>query len=238
MKKQMFAILGTGVLCLVATAGVNLAQRQATPAAPAKPTAQARVTPVATHATVAPALMPVDAQQALVKQYCSGCHNDTTKIGGMTLTRLDLAHAEQNAELAEKVIHQVKYGQMPKMGAARPDLATLKLFATTLETEIDKTAALRPNPGSRPFQRLTRTEYAKSIKDMLGIDVDVTALLHFAPRRRTKKHHEVQLVSSGYLLNLPLNRLINYHRLIISAVKRKNKLNQTLDSCFRRNDGL
>src|SRR5439155_629223 len=28
-----------------------------------------------------------------------------------------------------------------------------------------------------PFQHLTRTEYARSIHDLLGIDVDVTALL-------------------------------------------------------------
>ena len=33
------------------------------------------------------------------------------------------------------------------------------------------------NPGRRPFQHLTRTEYARSIHDLLGIDVDVTALL-------------------------------------------------------------
>src|SRR5206468_1693322 len=96
-----------------------------------------------------PALMPVEAQQALVKQYCVGCHNDTAKQGGLTLSKLDLAHPEQNAELAEKVIHKVKYGQMPKIGSPRPDVATLNLFASTLETTIDKAAALKPNPGSR-----------------------------------------------------------------------------------------
>jgi hypothetical protein len=37
-----------------------------------------------------------DAQTALVSEYCSGCHNDKTKAGGMTLTSLDLAHPEQN----------------------------------------------------------------------------------------------------------------------------------------------
>ena len=40
-----------------------------------------------------------DAQTALVSEYCSGCHNDRTKAGGMTLTSLDLAHPEQIARV-------------------------------------------------------------------------------------------------------------------------------------------
>src|SRR5262249_55028018 len=69
-------------------------------------------------------------------------------------------------------------GLMPPATATkRPDLETRKAFVTTLETQMDKLAALHPNPGSRPFQRLTRTEYARSIRDLLGIDEDVESLL-------------------------------------------------------------
>ncbi len=175
MRNYRIAILGTILLCLVATAGSM--PGQLAPKRPAATPAQAPTTPVSTRAAATPNLMPIEAQQALVKQYCAGCHNDNAKQGGMTLSKLDLAHPEQDAELAEKVIHKVKYGQMPKVGSPRPDAARLKLFATTLETTIDKIAALKPNPGSRVFQRLTRAEYAHSIKDMLGIVVDVTALL-------------------------------------------------------------
>ncbi len=42
---------------------------------------------------------------------------------------------------------------------------------------LDRAAALRPNPGRRPFQRLNRAEYASAVRDLLGIDVDVSALL-------------------------------------------------------------
>ena len=37
--------------------------------------------------------------------------------------------------------------------------------------------AANPNPGWRPFQRLNRAEYARAVKDLLGVDVDVTAFL-------------------------------------------------------------
>jgi mono/diheme cytochrome c family protein len=142
-----------------AGATVNVAQRQIS------------------QAQQAPSTMTVDAQQALVKQYCAGCHNQNLKSGGMSLTDLDLAHVENNPELAEKVIKKLRVGLMPPSGRPRPDAATMKNFATALETTLDRAAALNPNPGFRPFQRLTRTEYALSVRDLLGIDVDVAALL-------------------------------------------------------------
>jgi hypothetical protein len=47
-----------------------------------------------------------------------------------------------------------------------------------LETELDRAATARPNPG-RPagLHRLNRTEYANSIRDLLGIEIDATAML-------------------------------------------------------------
>jgi hypothetical protein len=66
---------------------------------------------------------------------------------------------------------------MPPAGAKRPSAETIKAFATSLETAIDKVAAAAPNPGRRSFQRLSQTEYARSIKDLLGLDIDVKALL-------------------------------------------------------------
>src|ERR1700679_4364437 len=70
---------------------------------------------------------------SVVRQYCSGCHNDKSKSGGMTLTKLDLENPQQNAELAEKVIRKVRAGLMPPAGAPRPDAATLRNFAAVLE---------------------------------------------------------------------------------------------------------
>lgn len=121
--------------------------------------------------------MNVDAQAALIGKYCAGCHNDKSKAGNMTLTVLDLAHPENTPELTEKVIRKTRVGLMPKAGSPRPDMDTLRAFAESLETAMDKTAALRPNPGSRPFQRLTRDEYANSVRDIIGIDVDVAKFL-------------------------------------------------------------
>ena len=51
----------------------------------------------------------------------------------------------------------------------RPDNATYDVVATWLETELDRAALARPNPG-RPaaLHRLNRTEYANAVRDLLG----------------------------------------------------------------------
>ena len=75
------------------------------------------------------------------------------------------------------MIRKLRAGMMPPAGAKRPEEATITAFAASLEGRIDRAAALTPNPGARPFQRLNRAEYARAVKDLLDVDVDVTAYL-------------------------------------------------------------
>ena len=47
-----------------------------------------------------------------------------------------------------------------------------------MESRLDQAAALNPNPGRRPFQRLNRAEiHARGERDLLALDVDVNAFL-------------------------------------------------------------
>ncbi len=117
------------------------------------------------------------AQRAFVNQYCAYCHNDQLKRGNMTLTALDLEHIDKTAELAEKAARKVRVGLMPPPGMPRPNAQTVKAFAASLETALDKAAAANPNPGRPALHRLNRTEYANSVRDLLGVQVDVSALL-------------------------------------------------------------
>jgi len=116
-------------------------------------------------------------QSAVVKQYCAGCHSERGKAGGLSLVAFDAGAAAQHAEVAEKMIRKLRAGMMPPPGARRPDAGTLLELAAALESRIDTAAAVSPNPGRRPFQRLNRVEYARAVKDLLALDVDVTGLL-------------------------------------------------------------
>ena len=119
-----------------------------------------------------------DAEQtALVGQYRAGCHSARGKAGGLSLAGFDAARADGQADVAEKMIRKLRAGMMPPAGARRPDAATLQMLTTALETKVDNIAALHPNPGRRPFQRLNRAEYAAAVHDLLDLDVDVSAYL-------------------------------------------------------------
>jgi len=114
---------------------------------------------------------------AVVKRYCAGCHSESVKSGGFVLSKLDLLHPERTPELAEKTIRKLRAGMMPPAGAPRPEAAVLNGVAASLETAIDRVAALRPDPGRPALHRLNRTEYGNSVRDLLNLDVDVEAML-------------------------------------------------------------
>jgi hypothetical protein len=136
-------------------------------------------------AMVAPAqneMTSVESQRTLVAQYCAGCHNDNLKSGGFSFTELDIAHPDQAAERAEKVIRKLRAGMMPPPGAKRPDTAALKGFAAGLEARIDAAAAKQTHIDAPELHRVNRTEYRNSVRDLLDIDVDVSALLPSDPK--------------------------------------------------------
>src|SRR4051812_47206055 len=113
-----------------------------------------------------------DAPQAVVARSCATCHNDRTRSGGLSLQGFEVANAGAHADVAEKMIRKLRAGQMPPPGSRRPDAALLDELATALETEADRHAAAESTPGRRTFQRLNRAEYARSIHDLLALDVN------------------------------------------------------------------
>ena len=54
----------------------------------------------------------------------------------------------------------------------RPAADTLTVLVEALEAVVDEAAAVAPNPGYRTFQRLNRAEYERTIRDLLGLEVD------------------------------------------------------------------
>jgi Protein of unknown function (DUF1592)/Protein of unknown function (DUF1588)/Protein of unknown function (DUF1587)/Protein of unknown function (DUF1595)/Protein of unknown function (DUF1585) len=117
------------------------------------------------------------AQRAFLNQYCAYCHNDKLKSGSMTLGALDLEHIDRSGELAEKVVRKVRVGLMPPPGMPRPARDVVLAFAGSLENGLDQAANVHPNAGRPALHRLNRTEYANSVRDLLAVPVDVSAVL-------------------------------------------------------------
>ena len=177
MSRLVVKMLGTAAVgaALVATGGAQQAPApspSSSPApAPAVTRAAAPVRPSASHG-LSPALSARQ-QTELVTQYCTGCHSDRAKAGGLSLAGFDAMKAQQQPEVVEKMIRKMSAGLMPPPGARKPDVATLDALTAALETRMDERAASNPNPGRRTFQRLNRPEYERAIRELL--DLDVTA---------------------------------------------------------------
>jgi hypothetical protein len=157
------------VLSSVAALSLAIVQAQVPSQAPLKF--------VAANGSAAPVLPSATEQQELVKQYCAGCHNDRLRSGDFSWTGVDLSKPADHAEKLEKVILKLRANLMPPPNAKRPPGDVLAKFATALETSIDNEAAANPNPGARAIHRLTRTEYATAVRDLLDVNVDIESML-------------------------------------------------------------
>jgi hypothetical protein len=182
MRTLRFVVLATTCLSAALTAQQPARERPPRPSDPvlmspahgaAEPAARPQAHPNADQTGA----LPVQAQNLIVGQYCTGCHNDRTRAGGLSLAAFDAATVVEQAETAEKMIRKLRAGMMPPPQARRPEEAAVKAFVDALESRIDRAAADNPNPGWRPFQRLNRAEYRHAVRDLLGIDLDVNAYL-------------------------------------------------------------
>ena len=134
---------------------------------------------VAVGADAQPSARPPAANpnQALIDRYCVTCHNQRLKTAKLALDTLDLTHPEKDALAWERAIRKLRGGMMPPPGAPRPAVADAQALAGYLETTLDKAGAANPNPGSVRIHRLNRAEYSNAMRDLFGLDVDVSTLL-------------------------------------------------------------
>jgi mono/diheme cytochrome c family protein len=134
----------------------------ATPAAP--PTASAPKAP----APPAAAQSPI----TVVDRYCIGCHNARAKIGGVAFDTMDRTALWHNAATWEEAIRRLRGHYMPPSSAKQPSEAERQALIAYLETKLDEASGSPPNPALVPLQRLNRREYANSIRDLIGLDID------------------------------------------------------------------
>ena len=116
-------------------------------------------------------------QRAMLDRYCVTCHSDIQEKLP-SLQTVDTSNVAADAEIFEKVVRKLRAGLMPPAGRPRPDRSTLDSFTSWLETNLDRAAAARLNPGrTEPLHRLNRAEYQNVVRDLVALEVDVTSLL-------------------------------------------------------------
>jgi mono/diheme cytochrome c family protein len=137
-------------------------------------------TPAATQ-TSASTITTADQERAFLDKTCGVCHGQRAKAAGLepamriTLSSLDPAHVEKNAEQWETVVRKLRAGMMPPSGIPRPSPAVMESAVEFLESALDRNAVTTlPPPG---LHRMNRTEYANAIRDLLDVQIDPSKYL-------------------------------------------------------------
>ena len=115
--------------------------------------------------------------RATLDRYCVSCHNDRLRTGGLTLASLDPVREGGHADVWERVVRKLRTREMPPAGTPRPDEAAYVSAVGALEAVLDADAAARPQPGRVAVHRLSRTEYANAVRDLLAVDLPAQGLL-------------------------------------------------------------
>jgi mono/diheme cytochrome c family protein len=102
---------------------------------------------------------------------CKPCHNDRMASGNFDAAQfLAPASLVDQREGWSKIVQKLRDGEMPPKGIPRsqPDIDAL---VTYIQAEVDKADRnAKPDPGRVVSHRLNRTEYANTIRDLLGVE--------------------------------------------------------------------
>jgi hypothetical protein len=94
--------------------------------------------------------------------------------GHMTLHNRDAASLEKDRDLWETVTQRLQLGEMPPPKQPQPTMEEKKAVVAWLNGELLKANCIgAPDPGRVTLRRLNRTEYANTIRDLIGVDYGV-----------------------------------------------------------------
>jgi len=167
---SLLSISAAGMLCalivLITTIDVNESAAKG-PAATAVSSAPAIDTNAIYHNEVRP----------LLEAYCFRCHGERKKKGGLNLAAFeDEPSVLRERKRWELVFNQLHAREMPPEDARQPTPAERDRITAWIESVIDKCDCDGPpRPGRVTIRRLNRVEYANTLRDLLGVEVDAAA---------------------------------------------------------------
>ncbi len=123
------------------------------------------------------AVMPAQ-YQTLLKDYCVKCHGAEKQKGkfrvdDLPLVVIDLATADR----WQKVLNQMNSGDMPPDDEKQPERAAKANFLDDLaNVMVAARKVLGDQHGVITMRRLNRREYRNTLRDLLGVEINVSEL--------------------------------------------------------------
>jgi len=116
--------------------------------------------------------------RAFLKDYCTECHNEEKQKGKVRLDQLSFTlDSVQGADLWQKILNQINSGEMPPEDSKQPERGAKTEFLDALShTLMAARRSLGDSGGKITMRRLNRREYKNTIRDLLGVNIDVRDL--------------------------------------------------------------
>ena len=119
-----------------------------------------------------------DRIRPLLIKYCVDCHGEETHEKDLRLDQLSPTFDDAAAARWRLVLERVQRGQMPPESARQPAADEARALTAWIKNGIHGAElARRAKEGRVAMRRLTRTEYQNTVRDLLGVDADLSKVL-------------------------------------------------------------
>ncbi len=115
------------------------------------------------------------ATQPFLKEHCNRCHGEEKQKGDFRIDTLTTNFSDtHDAERWAEVLFRINAGEMPPKEETQPKPAELGRITEVISSRIKEGEALRmAKRGPVSHYRLSRDEYGNTVKDLLGVYLDV-----------------------------------------------------------------
>lgn len=114
--------------------------------------------------------------QPLVQKYCQRCHNVDKMTSGIRVDQLDGSLEDRHLFLWKDILKQVDDEAMPPEDEPQPTVQERKQLVDWIEQALI-TARSRNTAKNGSVRRLTVAQYRNTLRDLLGLDDNVTDIL-------------------------------------------------------------
>jgi mono/diheme cytochrome c family protein len=166
-----------------------------------------------------------DPARQLFAEHCEKCHSGSKHKGDFQIESLsnDFA-ARNNRELWLNVLDELKSGEMPPKEKSRPPAHDVQAVVNWISERVGTAESARgASEGRVVLRRLNRAEYANTVRDLLGVEVDLADLLPPDTSTSGFDNNAETLHTSSYLLRTYLEAA---DRVLDDAIANKPRPNQ------------
>lgn len=168
----------------------------------------------------------VEAQQPeavqWIDRHCLKCHSGSNAKTSFVVTGLTDNFSDQHQrEQWLAILEQLEEGRMPPASEPRPSMKEVQERMDWIRSNaIREEESRRESRGRVVMRRLNRAEYANTVRDLLGVEVDLTDLLPMDTSTNGFDNNAELLHTSSFLMR---NYLDAADRVIDEAIANRSK---------------